>query len=232
MNRSEIRATLALSLIYALRMLGMFMVLPVLALYARDLPQGATPMLIGLAIGIYGLVQASLQIPFGALSDRWGRKPVIVIGLLLFAAGSLICALADQIEWVIVGRAVQGAGAISAAASALLADSTRAEVRTQAMAVLGIGVGASFLLALILGPLLAGVIGVDGIFALTGLLALAAIAGLLWLVPTPDQVIASDARSHADIAKVLAVPALLRLDFGIFALHAAMAALFVVVPFS
>lgn len=226
MNRFEWRATAALSLLQALRMLGMFMILPVFALYARDLPQGATALQIGLAIGLYGLVQASLQIPFGVLSDRIGRKPVIIGGLLLFAAGSFIAGHAQDIHWILFGRAVQGAGAISGALSALLADVTRPQVRTQAMALMGVGMGASFLLALVLGPVLSGVIGVDGIFDLTGVLALVAIAGVLFFVPDAPRLVAAE----GGVRRALADPQLLRLDGGIFLLHAMMTALFIAAP--
>ncbi len=148
---AERRAAGALAGIYALRMLGLFLVLPVLALAARDIP-GATPALIGLAVGIYGLTQAALQIPFGLASDRLGRKRAIAFGLVIFALGSVLAALADSIIWLIVGRALQGAGAIAAALMALAADLTRDEVRSRTMAIIGVAIGASFSLALILGP--------------------------------------------------------------------------------
>ncbi|MGH8453237.1 MAG: MFS transporter, partial [Nevskiales bacterium] len=150
MTPLERRATLGLSLIFALRMLGLFMILPVFALYAGDLA-GVTPLTLGLALGIYGLTQALLQLPFGLLSDRLGRKPVIIAGLLIFAAGSVLAAQADDIHWVVAGRALQGAGAIGAVINALLADLTREQVRTTAMAVLGISIGGCFLLAMVLG---------------------------------------------------------------------------------
>ena len=226
MNRFEWRATAALSLLQALRMRGMFRILPVFAIYARDLPDGATALQIGLAIGIYGLVQAALQIPFGMLSDRIGRKPVIVAGLLLFAAGSFIAGHAQEIHWILFGRAVQGAGAISGALSALLADVTRPQVRTQAMALMGIGMGVSFIVALVLGPVLSGSIGVDGIFDLTGVLALAAIGGVVFLVPGAPRL----AGGSGGVRRALADPQLLRLDGGIFLLHAMMTALFIAAP--
>lgn len=229
MNKTELRATAALSLIQALRMLGMFMILPVFALYARDLPGGASPMQIGLAIGLYGLVQAALQIPFGMISDRWGRKPVIVLGLIIFAIGSFIAGATQDIHWIIFGRIVQGAGAISGAVSALLADVTRAEVRTKAMSIVGIGMGASFVLALVLGPLVGGWIGVDGIFTMTGVAALLAIPLVLIAVPQASRP-AESSRTLADLRKVIGDAQLLRLDGGIFVLHAMMTALFLAAP--
>src|SRR5882672_8051445 len=151
MNALEWRSTIALGSVYALRMVGMFMILPVFALYASSLPGGVTPLEEGFTLGLYGLVQAFLQIPFGIASDRWGRKPVIVVGMLLFALGSFIAGSTHEIGWIMLGRAVQGAGAVSAAVSALVADTTRAEVRTTAMAILGAGMGVSFILAMVLG---------------------------------------------------------------------------------
>ena len=226
MNAQELRAVVSLGSLYALRMLGMFMVLPVLGLYAATLPAGASGVQIGWAIGIYGLTQALLQIPLGMASDRFGRKPVIVIGMLVFALGSVIAAFAESIELITVGRAVQGAGAISAAVAALLADVTRDQVRTTAMAIMGMGMGLAFVLALVLGPVLAGVIGVPGIFALTAVLALVSIPVVLLGVPTPMN--ASSAR--APLRAAFADPELLRLDGGIFLLHACMTALFIAAP--
>jgi len=233
MTALERRATASLASIYGLRMLGMFIILPVFALYAETLPGGSDRTLVGIALGAYGLTQALLQIPFGWASDRFGRKPTIVVGLLLFALGSFIAAWAPSIGWTIVGRSVQGAGAISAAVIALTADLTRHEVRTRAMAVIGMTIGATFALSLILGPVLKAWIGVPGIFALTGLLALGAIVVLKRRVPDPDP-----AHVHprepglAAFGKVLANGQLLRLNYGIFALHALLMALFVQVPFA
>ncbi|MGQ0622275.1 MAG: MFS transporter [Panacagrimonas sp.] len=227
MNAGEWRATVTLSLIQALRLLGMFMILPVFALYARDLPGGATSVQIGLAIGLYGIVQAALQIPFGWLSDRIGRKPVIVAGLLLLAIGSFVAGATHDIGWIMIGRAIQGAGAISGAASALLADSTRVQVRTQAMAILGIGLGLSFILALVLGPVFDGLIGVDGIFRMTGWLSLAAIPLIVFALPTVPL---ARVNSPEGLREVLRDRQLLRLDGGIFLLHAAMTCLFIAAP--
>jgi len=228
MNALEIRATVGLALIYALRMIGMFMILPVFALYAHGLPVPATDFQIGLAIGIYGLVQATLQIPLGMASDRFGRKPIIVSGMLLFAVGSFIAGASDDLFWITLGRAVQGLGAVSSAVSALLADLTRDNVRTTAMAILGAGMGLAFIGALVAGPVVAGVIGVPGIFQATGVLALLAIPVVLWLVPAAPKPVTS----NAGVLTVLRDPQLLRLDGGILLLHALLTGLFVAVPFA
>jgi MFS family permease len=230
MNSQERRATLGLSLIFALRMLGLFMILPVFALYAGEL-DGVTPLTLGLALGIYGLTQALLQLPFGLASDRIGRKPVIVAGLLIFAAGSVLAALADDIGWVIAGRAMQGAGAIGAVINALLADLTRETVRTAAMAVLGIGIGACFLLAMVLGPVLHAWISVPGIFWLTAALGLLCIVVLLaWVPQAPPLTLSDEPHSWRELLRVLSSPELLRLDGGIFVLHAILTSLFVALP--
>jgi MFS family permease len=222
---------LSLAALYVLRMLGLFLILPVLALYAEHLA-GATPLLIGLAIGSYGLTQAVLQIPFGMLSDRFGRKRIIVIGLLLFALGSAVAALAESIHGVIVGRALQGAGAIAGAVLALAADLTREESRTKVMAVIGASIGFSFALALVLGPILNAWIGVPGIFWLIAGLALGGIAFTLFVVPQPAR-----SRLHRDteavpalFSRVVRDPQLLRLDAGIFILHMLLTASFVALP--
>ena len=230
MTPVERRATVGLAGIFGLRMLGMFIVLPVLALYAETLPGGRDHALVGLALGAYGLTQAVLQIPFGWASDRWGRKPVIVAGLVIFALGSFIAAWAPTIVWTIIGRTVQGAGAISAAVIALASDLTRDAVRTRAMAAIGMTIGATFAVSLVLGPALTAVIGVPGVFVLTGVLALGAIVLLQRAVPDPE---AAPPRhdTPAQWKRVLADRELLRLNYGIFALHAALMALFVQVPF-
>jgi MFS family permease len=231
MSGTEKRAAFGLAAIYGLRMLGLFLILPVFALYAEELPE-ATPVLIGLAVGIYGLTQALLQIPFGLLSDRIGRKPVILGGLVLFALGSVIAASAEDIVWVIVGRAIQGSGAISAAVMALAADLTRESHRTKAMALVGMTIGLSFAVSLMAGPALNAWIGVPGIFWLTALLALSGIATVVLIVPTPvRQSVHRDAEAvPALLGRVLRDGQLLRLDYGIFSLHLLLTALFLGVP--
>jgi predicted MFS family arabinose efflux permease len=217
--------------IYALRMLGLFMILPVFALYADEL-EGTTPALTGVAIGIYGMTQAFLQIPYGLLSDRIGRKPVIIFGLLVFALGSVMAAKADSIYLVIAGRALQGAGAIAAAVMALTADLIREEHRVKGMAIIGMSIGASFALAMVLGPVLNTWIGVPGIFWLTAVLAIGGIGVVVVLVPNPIVTrVRRDAEAvPAQFASVLRDPQLLRLDLGIFCLHLILTASFVVLP--
>ena len=232
MTRSEKRAASGLAAIFGLRMLGMFLILPVFALYAEHLPGGDNHTLVGLALGMYGLTQALLMIPFGMASDRIGRKKVIIFGLILFALGSFLAATATDIYWTIAGRALQGAGAVSAAVSAMLADLTREEHRTKAMAMIGSTIGVAFAVSMVAGPALAHVIGVPGIFALTGVLALAAIWVVKVWVPDPaSSHFHADAQANpANLIDVLKNSQLARLDFGIFALHAAQMAMFVVVP--
>jgi MFS family permease len=231
MTATERRATLALSGIFALRMLGLFLILPVFALYANHL-QGHTPTLIGVAIGAYGLTQAFLQIPFGMLSDRIGRKRVITAGLLIFAAGSVVAALAHTMWGVILGRALQGAGAIAAAVMALAADLTREEQRTKAMAVIGMTIGLSFAVAIVTAPTLNHLIGVPGIFWLVAGLAILGVVVLHTRVPTPaHSTVHRDAEAvPGQLRGVLAHPGLLRLDFGIMSLHVILTANWVVLP--
>ena len=228
MTPTERRASFSLASIFALRMLGLFLVLPVFALEAARYPGGDDPARVGLAMGIYGLSQAFLQIPFGLASDWWGRKPVIVAGLLMFAGGSFVSAWAPDLDWLVIGRAVQGAGAISAAVTAFLADTTRDEVRTKAMALVGGSIALMFALSLVVAPWLAGRIGLHGLFALTGMLALAGIAAVLWWVPAEPRVHLSPARGS--LREVLRQPALLRLNFGVFVLHAVQLAMWVALP--
>lgn len=231
MNPTERRASFALAGIMSVRMLGLFMILPVFSPYAEHLPN-VTPLLVGIAIGVYGLAQAVLQIPLGLLSDRIGRKQVITGGLLVFALGSVIAALSNTIEGIIIGRAIQGAGAISAALMALTADLTREEHRTKAMAIIGMSIGMAFMTAMILGPMLNQWIGVPGIFWFIAVCALAAIAILHLFVPTPIHPrIHSDAETvPSQFKRVLNDPELLRLDASIFLLHMQLTALFVVLP--
>src|SRR5687768_3135466 len=181
MTPVELRASVSLAAIFGLRLFGMFVILPVFAIYAERLPGGSDLTLVGIAIGAYGLTQAALQIPFGWWSDRYGRKPVIYAGLIIFALGSFIAAVAPNIYIVILGRVLQGAGAISAAVMAMAADLTREEHRTKAMAMIGSTIGLAFAFSLVASPWLAGLIGVPGLFAMTGVLALIAM-GVVWRV--------------------------------------------------
>jgi predicted MFS family arabinose efflux permease len=208
--------------VLGLRMLGLFLLLPVLALHARSFPD-ATPTLAGLALGVYGATQAVLQVPAGWLSDRWGRRPVILLGLGIFAIGSLVAANADTLWMVVAGRALQGAGAISAAATALAADLTAPAQRTRAMAVIGITIGASFALSLVLGPLLAGTLGVPGLFQLTAGLALLGAVLVALLIPTPP---APEPRLAAEAPASGLGP----VYGGVFLIHALLTAQFIAVP--
>jgi MFS family permease len=256
MTPRERRASLSLASIYALRMLGLFLILPVFAVHARSLPGGDQPTLVGIALGIYGLTQGVLQIPFGIASDRLGRKPVIIAGLLLFAAGSVVAALATDVLGVVVGRAIQGAGAVSAAVTAFIADETRDSQRTKAMAMVGASIGLTFAVSLVAAPMMYASIGMSGIFMLTAVLALAGVAVVAWVVPPVDaagQAGAAGAAGPVDGARAVAAPDpaapapggtsargtlravatdpdLLRLNVGIFALHTVQMAMFVVIP--
>lgn len=226
MTRAEITSATSLASIFALRMLGLFLILPVFSIHAKTLPGGDSAFLVGLAMGIYGLTQSLGQIPFGAASDKYGRKPVIITGLILFALGSFIAAAADSMPWMIVGRAIQGAGAISAAVTAFIADSTREEHRTKAMAMVGGSIGLTFAFSLVASPLLYKVVGMGGIFALTGILSLLAILVVLYLVPAAPAVPAV----RVPFLAVLRNSELMRLNYGVFALHLMQMAMFVVVP--
>ena len=232
MTPTELRAALSLSSIFGLRMLGMFVILPVFAIYAEGLPGGDNLTLVGIAIGIYGLTQACLQVPFGWWSDRYGRKPVIYVGLAIFATGSFIAAIGVHIYIVILGRMLQGAGAISAAVMAMTADLTRDEHRGKAMAMIGSTIGATFAASLVLSPWLNRVIGVPGIFVMTGVLVLSAMWVVYALVPdVPDRPRRADARGGlAEFAAVMRDPQLGRLYYGVFALHSVLMALFIAVP--
>lgn len=228
MTALERRSSVSLALIFALRMLGLFLVLPVFALEARKYPGGSDPALVGLAMGIYGLTQAVLQLPLGMASDRFGRKRVIVLGLLVFAGGSLLAALADTLMGLLVGRALQGAGAVSAAVTALLADQTRDTVRTKAMALVGGSIGLMFAVALVAAPVLTAAVGLSGLFALTCLLALGGVAVVLWWVPPEPAELKNAPRGR--LADVWAHPDLLRLNLGVFVLHTVQLSMWVAVP--
>ncbi|MCM0043164.1 MAG: MFS transporter [Burkholderiaceae bacterium] len=226
MTALEVRASVSLASIFGLRMLGLFLILPVFAVHATTLPGGDNATLVGLAMGMYGLTQAIGQIPFGIASDRYGRKRIIVIGLLLFIAGSLLAAIDTHVLWVIVGRAVQGAGAVSAAVTALIADSTRDEHRTKAMALVGASIGLTYAASLVMAPVLYAAIGMRGMFLLVALLAAAAIAVVLFVVPqAPPR-----SPERASFIDVLRDGELMRMNFGVFALHAIQMSMFVVLP--
>ncbi len=231
MNATERRAAWSLTLIYIVRMMGLFLILPVFTLFAGDYT-ASTPLLVGLAIGIYGLMQAVLQIPFGMMSDRIGRKPVIAAGLLLMLVGSVVAAMADHIAVVILGRALQGAGAVAAALMALAADLTRDEQRTKVMAMLGASIGLAFVLALIVGPALLTWFSIDGLFWLTAGCAAVALALLFLAVPDPERCHynADTGANVATMKRLLGHRELLRLDASIFMLHLLITATFFAVP--
>ena len=227
MTGAEKRAGAALAAIFALRMLGLFLILPVFAVHARDIPGGDDLTLVGIALGAYGLTQAMFQIPFGMAADNYGRKPVIVFGLLVFAAGSVLAALAPDIWWTIAGRILQGAGAISAAVTALAADLTREQHRTKVMAMIGSSIGLMFAFSLVAAPALYDVVGMAGIFWLTAVLAVAAIGLVTHVVPPAPPPPPGPKPAFRD---VLLDTRLLRLNLGIFTLHMVQMAMFVVVP--
>lgn len=227
MTGLERRAAAGLAAIFGSRMLGLFLILPIFSLYADQLG-GSTPTLIGLAIGAYGLSQALLQIPMGLASDRFGRRPVIILGLLVFALGSVVAAMSTHIYGVILGRALQGSGAIAAAVMALAADLSRDSQRTKMMAAIGMSVGAAFMLAMVLGPLFAHWTGLSGVFWITALLALAALVLFLVLVPRPPARVQAEGR--LGFAGVLRHRGLQRLTLGILLLHFILTAGFVALP--
>ena len=228
MSRQEKRAGISLAAVFALRMLGLFLILPVFAIYARTLPSGNDMALVGVALGAYGLTQACLQIAYGAASDRFGRKPVIVFGLLLFAAGSFVAAAAGDIYLVIAGRVLQGAGAISAAVTALAADLTREQHLTKVMAMIGSSIGLMFAVSMVGAPLFYTLVGMPGIFMMTGLLALLAIFVVLRVVPAAPAVPRQP--TWQSFVEVLGHRQLLRLNFGVFALHLMLTAMWVLLP--
>ena len=227
MHPEERRSTAVIAGVSMLRLFGLFTLLPVMSIFAGQL-HGATPLLVGIAVGGYGLTQALLQLPLGALSDRVGRIPVILLGLALFAAGSVLAALSETIHGVIFGRLLQGAGAVSATLTALLADRTRPEVRTRTMALLGVGIGASFLLALVAGPAIAALTGLRSLFWIAA--ALAGVAALMLLALPPASAPTRPARATSGSVKAAFRPALLRLDAYVFLLHALLTATFVALP--
>ena len=227
MSPQERRAGASLAAIFALRMLGLFLILPVFSLFAKDLPGGDDLTMVGLALGAYGLTQAVFQIPYGIASDLWGRKRVIVVGLLVFALGSFVAAWAPDLHWIIVGRVLQGAGAISAAVTALAADLTREEHRTKVMAMIGSSIGLVFALSLVGAPVLYGWIGMGGLFVMTGALAIAAIFLLLKAVPPAPP---PHGHEKLPLRRVILDADLLRLNVGIFTLHLIQMAMFVVLP--
>ena len=222
MTSNEKRASWSLAMVYAMRMLGLFMVLPIFVLEAQHYAGGDDPTKVGMAMGIYGLVQALLQIPFGIAADRFGRKRVIQFGLLLFVIGSLVGAVATSVDGLAWGRALQGCGAVSAAVTALLADQTREHVRTFGMALIGASIGLMFALSLVLGPVLSQWGGLSGVFAVTALLGLIGMAGVAWWTPREPFLHAHhlpDGEEALGLRATLLQPDLLRLNMGVFVLY-------------
>ena len=230
MSRTELRAGASLASLFALRMLGLFLILPVFAVHAPELAGGDNLTLVGIALGAYGLAQAILQIPFGMASDRFGRKPVIALGLVIFALGSFLAASATDIYVAIAGRLLQGAGAISSVVVALAADLTREQHRTKIMGMIGASIGFTFALSLVVAPLLYEFIGLGGLFVLTGVFALAGIGVVYGAIPDVPQVTRKDAGAAPSFWQVIRNVELARLNFGIFSLHLVQMAMFVVVP--
>ncbi|OEG74116.1 MFS transporter [Shewanella colwelliana] len=231
LSKTEKKVAFSLASVFGLRMMGLFMIMPVFALYGQHL-EGFSPLWVGIAIGAYGLTQAVLQIPMGILSDKYGRKPIILLGLLMFAFGSIVAATADSIYGVVAGRALQGMGAIAAAVLALAADLTRDEQRTKVMAIIGMCIGFSFALSLLVGPIVAQHLGLSGLFAMTAGLALLGMLIVQLLVPTPiSQAPKGDTvAAPAKLKAMIRDPQLFRLDAGIFILHLVLTAVFVALP--
>ncbi|MGC9385740.1 MAG: MFS transporter [Hydrogenovibrio sp.] len=233
MTPTERRAAFSIAGIFSTRMLGLFMIFPVFALFAQEEFADVTATQIGIAIGIYGLTQAFLQIPYGMLSDRFGRKPLIIVGMLVFMLGSIICALAESIEMMIVGRAIQGMGAVAAVLMASVADLVSEQFRLRAMSIVGLTIGFSFTASLVVGPMLGELFGVRGIFWVIAGLGVLGIMLVLFAVPKIEQQ-SFQREAEADPSQfkdVLKNPQLLRLDIGVFVLHAILTAMFIVVPF-
>lgn len=231
MSPSEIKSSALLASIYSLRMLGIFLILPIFSIYASELSGRPTEFQIGLAFGIYGLTQAILQIPFGMTSDRFGRKPVIYFGLLLFIIGSFIAGISEQIEGVIIGRAIQGSGAISAVLTAFLSDLTSDKSRTKGMAIIGASIGLTFAFSLVISPILNELIGVPGIFLLMGVLAFIALGVVRFFIHEPLNKKKIKSGNTDDIKSILKNFDLNRLNFGIFTLHASQISMFMAIPF-
>ncbi|MEG3765462.1 MFS transporter [Alteromonas sp. 14N.309.X.WAT.G.H12] len=230
MNALELRAALTLALVYVLRMMGLFMVMPVLAVAAMEYPD-YSPLLVGLAVGGYGLTQAALQIPMGMLSDRWGRKPVILLGLTVFALGSFVAASADTMVWMLIGRVLQGAGAIAGAIMALATDISRESQRAKVMAIIGIAIGFSFYLAVLMGPLIAQQWGMAGIFGITGTLAVCCMPLVKWVVPDVTTTASGDTLPKlSQVASLFSSPQLWRLNVSVMVLHMLITLLFVQLP--